>query len=92
MPFVKGQTGNAKGAPPKEKRFSEVLNRAIVQDKSKRLREAAEQLLTHAASGEPWALQMLADRLDGKPAQAITGGDGGPLTVEIVRFADSDSG
>lgn len=31
----------------------------------------------------------LADRLDGRAAQAITGADGGPLTVEILKIADS---
>lgn len=34
----------------------------------------------------------LADRLDGKPAQAITGADGGPLTIEVVKFADTNPG
>ena len=34
----------------------------------------------------------LADRLDGKPSQAITGADGGPLTIEVVKFADTHTG
>ena len=34
-------------------------------------------------------LADLADRLDGKATQAITGEDGGPLTIEIVKFADT---
>jgi hypothetical protein len=35
------------------------------------------------------AAQALLDRGWGKPTQAITGADGGPLTIEIVRFADN---
>lgn len=28
-------------------------------------------MLVNAASGVPWAIQMLADRLDGKPQQSV---------------------
>lgn len=48
-----------------------ALQRAMAQDDGKRLRDAAEKLLDKAAVGEPWALGMLADRLDGKVAQAV---------------------
>lgn len=71
-------------AVKENRRFSDTLNRAIAQDDSKRLRAAVEKLLDKAADGEPWALGMLGDRLDGKPAQAITGADGGNLKVEVV--------
>ena len=80
MPFEPGQSGNPAGTKM-PKRFMAALDRAIAQDDSKRLRDAAEKLLTKAADGEPWAIGMLADRLDGKAAQAITGADGGPLVV-----------
>lgn len=72
--------GNTNAAK-ENRRWSETLNRAIAQDNGERLRKAAEQLLSAAASGEPWAIKEVADRLDGKPAQAITGADGGPLVV-----------
>ena len=68
MPFKPGETGNPKGSQ-KAKPFLDALNRAIVQDDGKRLRAAAERLLTEAENGEPWAIQMLADRCDGKPGQ-----------------------
>jgi hypothetical protein len=51
--------------------FEGALKRAIAQDDGSRLRAAAETLLTKAADGEPWALQMLADRLDGKASQSV---------------------
>jgi hypothetical protein len=68
--------------------FLEALYRAIAQDDGERVRECAEKLLILAASGVPWATQMLAERLDGKVPQAISGLDGGPLTVQILKFSD----
>ena len=70
MPFEPGHSGNPAGGA-KVKRFYAALDRAIIQEDSKRLRKAAEKLLTEAANGESWAIQMLADRLDGKPAQQV---------------------
>ena len=50
----------------KNKLWSETLRRTIAQDRSDRVRQAAERLLDKAAKGEPWAIKELADRLDGK--------------------------
>ena len=86
MPFEPGQSGNPAGTQ-KNKRFYAALDRAIAQDDSKRLRDAAEKLLDLAATGEPWATQMLADRLDGKPTQAIE--HSGDMIVQITQ---SDAG
>ena len=55
----------------KARLFDGALRRAIAQDNAVRLRAAAECLLTCAAQGEPWAIGMLADRLDGKCAQSV---------------------
>ena len=69
-----------RGAPPgsynaqKIRLFDGALRRAIAQDdpgQGNRLRRAAESLLDQAAQGEPWAIQYLADRLDGKASQAV---------------------
>ena len=77
-----GQSGNPEGGA-KIKRFFVTLERACVQEDYKRLRASAEKLLDAGAAGEPWAIQMLADRYDGKPKQQIeaTGEDGGPLRI-----------
>ena len=66
-----GQSGNPAGLPKRVKRFYNALDRAILQEDGERLRRAADALLDAAASGESWAIGMLADRLDGKPAQEI---------------------
>lgn len=85
MPFQPGESGNPAGAPKKSKRFFTALDRAIEQDDAKRLRAAAEKLLDLAQAGEPWAVQMLADRLDGKAAQQVTlaGDSESPLIVKV---------
>lgn len=67
----------------KSRLFDGALKRAIAQDDGKRLREAAEKLLTLAANGEAWAVKELADRLDGKPQAQVTlsGDEDNPLTL-----------
>lgn len=67
------------GRPPKEKSFANMLRIAVMADGNKKgepkLREIAEKLVEEAIKGESWAIQQVADRLDGKPAQAIVGDD-----------------
>lgn len=84
MAIKGGQPGNTNAA--KGRLFEQAIKRAIASDDGKRLRAAAEQLLDQAAAGELQAISMLADRLDGKPAQAIVGPDGGAFQfTEITR-------
>lgn len=78
-----GQPGNTNAS--KNKPFWHAIDRAIAQENGKRLREAAEKLLDAAAAGEPWAVKELGDRLDGKPAQAITGPDGGAIQFQEIQ-------
>lgn len=49
------------------------------------LDDLAEKLLAKCDEGDMSALKELGDRLDGKPAQAITGGDGGPVQLETIK-------
>ena len=70
MVWKAGESGNP-GGSVREKKFLAALERAVVQDDGKRLRAAAEKLLDLAAEGESWAIAQLADRLDGKPTQAV---------------------
>jgi hypothetical protein len=81
-----GQPGNTNAT--KNKVWIEALNRSIAQDDGKRLRAAAEKLLDLAVEGNVPALKELGDRLDGKPAQAVTlsGDPENPVMVqEITR-------
>lgn len=65
----------------KSKPWRDSLERALIQEDGKRLRAAAEKLLDLAAAGEAWAVQELANRMDGKPHQSISGPDGGAIVV-----------
>ena len=46
--------------------FLRELTKELTQS-PEALRKAIKRLLEQASKGEPWAIQMLADRLDGKP-------------------------
>ena len=69
MPF---QPGNKHGSREKPRVFDGALRRAIAQDSADRVRKAAEKLLDCAAEGQPWAINALADRLDGKAHQSVS--------------------
>jgi hypothetical protein len=71
--------------------FLEALYRCIAQDDGERVRQAADKLLILASAGVPWATQMLAERLDGKVPQAITGADGGLFQVVINATARDET-
>jgi hypothetical protein len=62
-------TGNFNAA--NDRSFISALNRAIAQDDGVRLRMIAEKLLDKASAGELMAINMVADRLDGKPKQQL---------------------
>lgn len=83
MAWNKGQTGNA-GGRPKEKAFTDALRLAVNRDDGegkKKLHQIAEKLVDCAVAGESWAIQQVADRLDGKPAQEST------VTIDDKRDA-----
>lgn len=65
--------GNANSGRKQEKPFADALRMAIADagPDHKALRGIAAKLLKLAEDGEGWAIRELADRLDGKPAQAI---------------------
>lgn len=79
--------GRPKGAWS-EKRFKESLQAAVTEPGTgglSRLRNIAEKLVVAAENGEGWAIGMVADRLDGRPAQAIIGGDEDDPAVRVIN-------
>lgn len=78
----------------KAKEFEGALRRALAKDDWKRLNEGCEKASDAFANGEPWAIQFVADRLDGKVKQQIeaTGVDDGPLLIKIVSYAGASGG
>lgn len=78
--------GNSNAA--KENRlWGDTLRRIIAQDSTKRLHKAAETLLTKASNGDLRAIEILGDRVDGRPHQSIDATLDGTLTVNIKRFS-----
>lgn len=88
MAFEKGQSGNP-GGRPKERPFREALKMEIAalgEDDPKALRGLARNLLKIAAGDDGLqAIKEVADRLDGKPAQAIIGGDDDDPSVSFIH-------
>lgn len=82
MAGVKGRSGTNKG---KDKAFADAIRMVVSeQDEAsgkRKLRVLAEKLYQEAANGEGWAMNMIADRLDGKPAQEST------VTIDDKRDA-----
>jgi len=80
MAWKKGQSGNPAGRPigSGDKQFVEqlriVLAEVVPDDPAgeRKLRRIAEKLVDAALDGHSWAIQQVADRIDGKPAQEST--------------------
>ncbi len=57
----------------------------------KALRSIAKQLIAKANEGDMQAIKELADRLDGKPAQAHMDDEtGGPIQIVLKQFPLAD--
>jgi len=61
-----GQPGNNNGG--KNKVWLQAIERAA---RPKDLQEIAEAVVAAAKAGEPWAVQEIGNRLDGKPMQPV---------------------
>lgn len=84
-----GQPGNQNAK--KNKPWAEALNRALLAEDGKKLRDLAERLIERAKEGDVTALKEIGDRMDGKCVQALehTGADGEPINTSLtVRFGD----
>lgn len=92
MAWKPGQSGNPDGRKI-EKPFADALRMEIaaVGADHKALREIAKKLLELAGNGEGWAIREIADRLDGKPAQAmqLTGDPDNPLEIRTVNDTEA---
>jgi hypothetical protein len=85
--------GNQNAA--KAKIVGDALRKLAVQEDQKRLRAGLEKVMDAFEAGEPWAAQFVRDTLDGKPAQAVIGGDpeDPPIqTLVKVAFVGSNPG
>jgi hypothetical protein len=67
--------GRPIGSVNRERPFTDMLRVALLSGGRRRLRIIAEKLAEKAEHGDMQAIREIADRLDGKPAQAIERGD-----------------
>jgi len=86
MPINRGgQLGNTNAF--KGTQFRDALRKALESYKTetikrkKALNHVAKSLISKAIGGDIPAINMIADRLDGKPVQAIIGPQGEPVTL-----------
>lgn len=98
MTFEAGKSGNPRGRPQSKKAFSDALNRAIKRAKTEggpcALELIADRLVNEALKSEAPlpAIREIADRLDGKPAQAIIGDKDQDGIQHDVRVTVVDNG
>jgi hypothetical protein len=67
--------GRPIGSLNRQKPFADALKVALLSGGGRRLRIIADKLAEKAEQCDLQAIQQIADRLDGKPAQAIERGD-----------------
>lgn len=104
MAWAKGESGNPLGWIAQQQFTTELrrqLKVAYGKRKRPRLEVIAEKLALKACAGEPWAINMVADRIDGKALAQVSaniGVDATSLFVEVLKrisqgeFRDNDAG
>ncbi len=76
------QAGNTNAS--KSKRiFNSALKRVLTQNPEK-VEKVVNKLIKDAEAGEQWAIKELIDRVDGRPPQAIIGGDEDDAPIQIL--------
>lgn len=73
----------------KNREWKAAIGRALTKrglgDRAKALDDLAEKLLSNCDTGDMAALKELGDRVDGKVAQAIIGGEGDDPPINVVN-------
>lgn len=85
MAFEKGNTYAAKS-----RHFEQAIKRSLAADDYQALRDIADKVKELAVAGERWAIELLRDTLDGRPAQQLiaTDEDGRPLAIGLIAYAE----
>lgn len=90
MPFEPGKSGNP-GGRSKAKPYQEALLKVLKRDEDDEmpagktyLDKLARKHVVQALDGDVALIRDIADRLDGKPAQAIVGGDDDDNPINII--------
>jgi HPt (histidine-containing phosphotransfer) domain-containing protein len=79
------RVGRPPGSENKDKPFKDALRRALAQRDWKELDQIAHNLINAALEGDAFAIEQIANRLDGRPGQESESAVQGNPTV-IVRY------
>lgn len=71
MTFKKGESGDPTGGLANRKYLDALRVELAADPDHKTLRRIVRKAIRAAERGEPWAIKHIAERLDGKPPQAI---------------------
>jgi hypothetical protein len=66
MPFDSGQSGNPGGSLKKRNMLSSALDKALLADDARKVREIADKIVALASEGDKWAVEFVWDRVEGK--------------------------
>ena len=86
MKFEKGKSGNPGGQTPQQRKLIEAARSKALNHCDDALAVLVEIMMTGEEDNRVKAAVALLDRGLGKPAQAITGAEGGP-----IEFARAES-
>lgn len=81
------EQGNKHAA--KRREFEAAVRRSLAADDFQSLRKMADKVRDLAVEGERWAVELIRDTLDGKPAQQIVATDteGKALAIGLVAYS-----
>ena len=90
MVWAKGESGNPLGWLAQQQFTTELrrqLQKAHAVHKRPKLEVIAETLADKACDGEAWAINMVAERIDGKALASVVSvsGDATSLFVEVLK-------
>lgn len=89
MPFEEGQSGNPGGRPKRAKLTYDAMQVELKTRESskdpKGIRKIVCKVIDLAEEGERWAVEFVRDTTDGRPAQAIVGGDDDDNPINLVH-------
>jgi hypothetical protein len=86
-----GQSGNP-GGRPKRRLIDEALEELLLENNSGLALSIAKRLLRRANAGEVKAIQLVAERVQGKPKRQLelSGPDGEPLNIQNMTNEELD--